>query len=160
MAVYMAIILAIGVAVYLYTGNANALWLSTGIAIVMNIGSFWFGDKIVLAMEHARPVTRKEYFDCWNALENLCISIGKPMPKLYVIDDPAPNAFATGRSPKHSSIAVTTGLLAILNKRELEGVLAHELAHVQNRDTLLMIVTAVLLSTVYHPYRYCYSCRA
>ena len=99
-------------------------------------------------MTRAREVTRDKYFEYWNAVENLCISIGAPMPKLYVIDDSSPNAFATGRSPKHSAIVVTKGLLDSMDKTELEGVLAHELAHIQNRDTLLMTSVVVLFGFV------------
>lgn len=148
MSAYLAIVLAICGVLAWHFHSPIILYIGLGIAILVNFSSYWFADSMVMGMAGAREVTREEYFDCYNALENIAISIGQPMPKLYVIEDNAPNAFATGRDPKHASVAVTTGLLALLDKAELEGVLAHEMAHIQNRDTLLMMVTAILLSTV------------
>ncbi|MDI9325441.1 MAG: M48 family metallopeptidase [Alphaproteobacteria bacterium] len=148
MAVYIGVVLAIGVFVSLYTKSSAALYIALAFALLMNISSFWFANTIVMKMQGAQKANRKEHYEAWNALENICISIGQPMPELYIINDPSPNAFATGRSPEHSAIAVTTGLLDILNKKELEGVIAHELAHIQNRDTLLMVTTSVLMSVV------------
>lgn len=110
----------------------------------MNIFSYWFSDKIVLKLHKARLATRQEYFDLWNATENLSIAAGLPMPKLYIVEDSAPNAFATGRDSSHAVVAVTTGLLSILEKNELEGVIAHELSHIGNRDMLLSTVVVVL----------------
>jgi heat shock protein HtpX len=114
----------------------------------MNFTSYWFSDRIVLRISGAKPATREEYFDLYNVTENLSISTGLPMPKLYVINESAPNAFATGRNQKHSAVAVTTGLLAILDRSELEGVIAHELAHIKNRDILLQSVVVVLVGLV------------
>lgn len=128
--------------------NASILYFVVGIAIIMNVGSYWYSDTIVIKLTGAKPITRKSHFDYWTLVENLCISIGAPMPKLYIIEDPSPNAFATGRSPEHSAIAVTQGLLDMMDKTELEGVVAHELAHIQNRDTLLMTATVVLFGIV------------
>ncbi len=115
----------------------------------MNIGAYWFSDKLVLSMAHATRIESKEqYPELWNSMENLCIAAGLPMPALYVIDDPAPNAFATGRNKDHAAIAVTTGLLPLLTKSELEGVLAHELSHIGNRDVLVQTVVVVFAGII------------
>jgi len=125
-------------------GNPSILYIAVGISLVMNIGAYWFSDKMVLSMAHARRIESKdEYPELWNTLENLCITAGLPMPKLYIINDPAPNAFATGRDKNHAVVAVTTGILPLLSKSELEGVLAHELGHIGNRDMLLQTVVVV-----------------
>ena len=118
------------------------------LATVGNFYAYWFSDKLALKMTNSKKASRKEYFDTWNSLENLSITAGLPMPTLYVIADDAPNAFATGRDPKHSAVVVTTGILKMLDKNEMEGVLAHELSHIQNRDTLVMTVSVVLLGLV------------
>jgi heat shock protein HtpX len=129
--------------------NSSAILYGAVIfALVMNIGSYWYSDKIVLSMTNARAVTRAEYPDLWNIVENLSITAGLPMPKVYVVDDPAPNAFATGRDPEHAVVAATTGLIAMLDRTELEGVMAHELSHVGNRDMLVMTVAVVLAGFV------------
>lgn len=131
-----------------FYGNAAILYIAFAFAVFMNIFSYWFSDKIVLKLHKAKPAMRNEYFDFWNAAENLSITAGLPMPRLFVIDDPAPNAFATGRNSKHAVICVTTGLLAILDKSELEGVIAHELSHIGNYDMLLSTVTVVMAGFV------------
>lgn len=132
---------------YYYDAQA-ILFIAIVIALVMNVGSYWYSDKIALSMNGARPVTRESHFDLWNITENLSITAGLPMPKLYIIEDSAPNAFATGRDEKHAVVAVTTGLLHMLEKNELEGVLAHELSHIKNKDMLVMTVTVVLLGFI------------
>jgi len=114
----------------------------------MNILSYWFSDKIVLSMSGARQITHDSYHDLWNVVENLCITAGLPMPKVFVIDDPAPNAFATGRDKNHSAVAVTTGLLSMMERSELEGVISHELSHIGNKDILLQTVVVVLVGFV------------
>lgn len=124
------------------------LWIAVVFSVVMNIGAYWFSDKVVLKMSGATPVSRESHKDLWNILENLSITAGLPMPKLYIINDDAPNAFATGRNPEHAVVAVTTGLISILDKNELEGVIAHELSHVGNRDMLVMTVVVVLLGFI------------
>ncbi|MBN2404050.1 MAG: zinc metalloprotease HtpX [Coriobacteriia bacterium] len=124
------------------------LLMAFGVAFVMAWGSYWYSDRIVLAMSHARPVDRNIEPYIVNTVEGLSIAAGLPMPKAYVIDDPAPNAFATGRNPEHAAIAVTTGLVQKLNRQELEGVIAHELSHIKNYDTLVQTMTAVLAGTV------------
>jgi len=133
---------------YVY-GNANLLYIAVGISILLNISAYWFSDTIVLSMAHATKIeSRDQYPDFWNTMENLCITAGLPMPTLYIIDDPAPNAFATGRDKKHSVVAVTTGILPLLTKSELEGVLAHELSHIGNRDMLLQTVVVVFAGLI------------
>ncbi len=124
------------------------LLMAFGVAFVMAWGSYWYSDRIVLAMSRARPVDRNIEPYIVNTVEGLSIAAGLPMPKAYVIDDPAPNAFATGRNPEHAAIAVTTGLVQKLNRQELEGVIAHELSHIKNYDTLVQTMTAVLAGTV------------
>ena len=114
----------------------------------MNVTSYWFSDKIVLKLAGARPATREEYRDLWNIVENLSITAGLPMPKLYIVNDPSPNAFATGRNKEHAVVAVTTGILPLLSKVELEGVIAHELSHIGNRDMLVSTVAVVLAGFV------------
>ncbi len=148
MAVFLAIIVGIAWFLSYYYGDPGILYIGLIFSMVMNIGSFWFSDKIVLSIAGAKPVKREEYFDLYNAVENLAITAGLPMPRVYVMDDPAPNAFATGRDKNHAVVAVTTGLLAILNKTELEGVVAHELAHIGNRDILLQTVVVVLVGFI------------
>lgn len=114
----------------------------------MNIWSYWYSDTVVIKMTGARPATREEAPELYNVVENLAITAGLPMPKVYIVDDPAPNAFATGRDEKHAAVAATSGLLKILNRTELEGVMAHELAHIGNRDMLVMTVAVVLAGFV------------
>jgi heat shock protein HtpX len=146
--------------VFIFTGFfyiiGKALNVSAGAYAVMGfvislISSFWsyyFSDKVVLMTTHARPATKEEYFDLYTVTENLSIAAGIPMPKVYVIDDPSPNAFATGRDPKHAVVCATTGLLQRLERNELEGVIAHELSHVKNYDILVSTITAVLVGTI------------
>ena len=118
------------------------------IAIAMTIGSYFASDKIVLAMSKARPVTKEEFPYLYNVVEGLTIAAGLPPPRCYVIDDTAPNAFATGRNPKNSVIVVTTGLLDKLNRVELEGVIAHEMSHIKNYDVLLQTLVVVMVGIV------------
>jgi heat shock protein HtpX len=114
----------------------------------MSWGSYWYSDKIVLSMSRARPVDRDTEPYLVNTLEGLAIAGGVPVPRAYIIDDPAPNAFATGRNPENAAIAVTTGLVQMMNRQELEGVIAHELSHIKNYDTLLQTLAAVLAGSV------------
>ena len=117
-------------------------------SLFMNVASYRWSDKIVIKMAGARPAAREEFFDLYTVTENLAITAGLPLPKLYVIDDSAPNAFATGRDQEHAVVAVTTGLLQMLNRTELEGVIAHELSHIGNRDMLFSTVVVVLVGFV------------
>lgn len=141
---FLVIVVAIGFALSWYYGSPAILYGAVAFSLLMNVGSYWFSDKIALSMNGARPASREEFFDLYTVTENLAITAGLPMPKLYVIEDPAPNAFATGRDEKHAVVAATTGLLQILDRTELEGVIAHELSHIQNRDMLVMTVAVVL----------------
>lgn len=118
------------------------------IAVAMTIGSYYASDKIVLTMSKARPVKKEEYPYLYNVVEGLTIAAGLPPPRCYVIDDTAPNAFATGRNPQNSVIVVTTGLLEKLNRVELEGVVAHEMSHIKNYDVLLQTLTVVMVGVV------------
>jgi len=127
-----------------YLGLAAALV----VAFVMSWGSYWFSDRIVLSMSRARPVDRATEPHLVNLVEGLAIAAGVPVPRAYVIDDPAPNAFATGRNPENAAIAVTSGLVQMMNRQELEGVIAHELSHIKNYDTLLQTLAAVLAGSV------------
>jgi len=145
---FFLVVIALGWAISLYYGDVSILYIAVGLALVMNVGSYWFSDKLVLSMTGAKPASREEYFDLYTITENLAITAGLPMPKLYVVNDPAPNAFATGRDEKHAVVAATTGLLAMLNRTELEGVIAHELSHIQNKDMLVMTVAVVLAGVV------------
>lgn len=148
MAGFFLVVIAIGWSVSWYYGNPGILYGAVAFSLLMNVGSYWFSDKIVLSMTHAKPATRTEHFDLYTVTENLAITAGMPMPKLYIVEDPAPNAFATGRDEKHAVVAATTGLLAMLDRTELEGVIAHELSHVKNRDMLVMTVAVVLAGFV------------
>src|SRR5215468_7098035 len=129
-------------------GGQRGMLLALAIAGVMNFISYFFSDKIALAMYRAQPVTREQLPRAYNTVERLTQKIGIPMPKLYVIPTDSPNAFATGRNPQHASVAVTHGILNLLNDEELEGVLAHELGHVNNRDILISSVTATVAGAI------------
>ncbi|MCE8423394.1 MAG: zinc metalloprotease HtpX [Candidatus Methanoperedens sp.] len=117
-------------------------------AIIMNFGSYWFSDKIVLAMYHAKEVSESEYPALYRLVRGLVYKVGLPMPRIYIVDSPMANAFATGRNPEHAAIAVTSGIMKILTPEELEGVIAHELAHVSNRDTLISAVAATIAGVI------------
>lgn len=144
MAMFLVLVIAIGYGVAWYLGNSYILYAAVAFAFIMNIGSYWFSDKLVLRMTNAHPADPAQHRELINVVENLAITAGLPMPKVYVVNDPAPNAFATGRNPEHAVVAATTGLLQVLDRTELEGVMAHELAHVGNRDMLVMTVAVVL----------------
>lgn len=148
MSVFLAVVIGFGWFFSLYYGNPNILYFFILFSIGMNIFSYWFSDKIVLKLSGAQPATREANFDLYTIVENLSITAGLPMPRLYIINDPAPNAFATGRNKDHAVVAVTTGLMSILNKTELEGVIGHELSHIGNRDMLLSTVVVVLVGFV------------
>ncbi len=148
MAVFMIIVVLLGWFISYYFRNENILWFASIFALGMNVVSYWYSDKITMSLAGAKPTTRDQYPDFYRAVENLVITAGLPMPALFVVDDPAPNAFATGRDKQHAAIAVTSGLLAMMNKDELAGVLAHELSHIGNRDTLLQTVVVVLVGFI------------
>lgn len=127
-----------------YLGGKNGATLALVIALAMNFGSYWFSDKIVLSMYHAQEVTEAEAPDLYNLIRELTRNAGLPMPKVYIIPDDSPNAFATGRNPEHAAVAVTEGILSILSRDELAGVIGHELGHVKNRDILIQTVAATI----------------
>jgi heat shock protein HtpX len=128
--------------------GTEGLILAIVIAVGMTVGSYYASDKIVLAMSKAKPVEKKDYPYLYNVVEGLTIAAGLPKPRCYIIDDSAPNAFATGRNPKNSVIVVTTGLLDKLNRVELEGVIAHEMSHIKNYDVLVQTLTVVMVGVV------------
>jgi len=148
MTIFFGVVIAIGWFFSQYYGNPSILYIAVVFSIFMNVVSYWFSDKIVLAMHKAQLIEFKDNPELYRIIENLSITAGLPMPKLYLIDDPAPNAFATGRNPKHAIVAVTQGLLQRLNRTELEGVLAHELSHIGNRDMLVSTVAVVLVGFI------------
>src|SRR6201988_5064435 len=129
-------------------GGQNGMFLALAFAAVMNFVSYFYSDKIALAMYRAQPVTREQLPRAYQVVERLTQKIGIPMPKIYVIPTDSPNAFATGRNPNHASVAVTQGILGLLNDDEMEGVLAHELGHVRNRDILISAVAATIAGAI------------
>ena len=144
MTVFLVVVIGIGFFFAQYYGNPDILYFFVAFALIMNVTSYWYSDKIALSVNRAREIKKEEHPDLWNIVENLSITAGLPMPRLYMMDDPAPNAFATGRNKEHAVVCVTSGLLQILDKNELEGVIAHELSHIGNRDILLSTVVVVL----------------
>src|SRR3989344_1142931 len=148
MTVFFVTVILFGWFFSFYYNDTNILYFFVIFSILMNFFSYWFSDKIVLKLAGAKEAKREEYFDLYTTVENLSIAAGLPMPRVYVISAPAPNAFATGRNKEHAVVAVTTGLLHILNKNELEGVIGHELSHIGNRDMLLSTVVVVLVGFV------------
>ncbi len=151
MSVFLVIVVAVGFAISLIYDNQIILYIAIIFSIVMNIGSYWFSDKIALAISKASPIspeTNPHHLELKRIVDNLSIAAGLPSPRVYIINDPAPNAFATGRNKEHAAIAVTTGLLEVMERSELEGVLAHELAHVGNKDILLTSVVVVLVGFI------------
>jgi len=145
---FIIVVIGVGYAISWYYGNPAILFVAVIIAIATNFYAYWYSDKLVLSLNHARPASREEFFDFYTVTENLSITAGLPMPKLYVIDDSAPNAFATGRDENHAVVCATTGLLHMMTRPEIEGVIGHELSHIKNRDILLMTVAVVLAGFV------------
>ena len=148
MAGFFGLVIGIGWTFSYIYQSPGILYVAVFFSIFMNILSYWFSDKIVLKMHRARPVDMASNKELYRVLENLTIAAGLPMPKFYLIEDPAPNAFATGRNPEHAVVAVTSGLLEKLDRSELEGVLAHELSHIGNRDMLISTIAVVLVGFV------------
>jgi len=145
---FFILIVALGwVLSYVFEGQW-ILYVAVALSIIMSFSSYWYSDRIILSVSKARPIKKEEYPEIYRVTENLAISNGLPMPRLYVIDDLQPNAFATGRDPEHGVVAVTTGLLQRLERAELEAVIAHELAHIGNRDILLQSIVVVLVGVV------------
>jgi heat shock protein HtpX len=129
-------------------GGTTGLIIALLFAVAMNGATYWFSDRLALAMAHARPVTRSEAPLLYAQVEDLAARAGVPMPAVYLVDDPSPNAFATGRNPRHAAVAATTGILQLLDQRELRGVLAHEFAHIKNRDILLTTIAATIAGAI------------
>ena len=128
--------------------NSAILYLAVVLSVGMNFGAYWWSDKLALSMSGAKPVAREKATELYRIVENLCITAGLPLPRIHIMHAPQINAFATGRDPEHAAIAVTTGALEKLNKVELEGVIAHELSHIGNRDILIASVVVVLAGVV------------
>jgi len=141
---FLLIVIVIGYAAAWYLQNPAILYGAVALALGMNVYSFWQSDKLVVKMTGAKDADPVQHRELIQVVENLSITAGLPMPRVMIVDDPAPNAFATGRNPEKAVVAATSGLLAMLNKNEIEGVMAHELAHVGNRDMLVMTVAVVL----------------
>lgn len=148
MSVFLIIIIAVGFVFSRAYGNPGILYVAVAFSLLMNFFSYWYSDKIVLAMSGAKEANHDSNRELYHIVENLCITAGLPMPKIYIISDAAPNAFATGRNKEHAVVAVTSGLLSQLNKTELEGVIAHELSHIGNRDILISTIVVVLVGFI------------
>ncbi len=129
-------------------GGEQGMMYAFIISLAMNFGSYWFSDKIVLTMYGAHQVTREESPELYDIVEKLASKAELPMPKVYIMNNPTPNAFATGRNPNNSAVAVTSGIMSMLNKEELEGVISHELTHIKNRDILVSTIAATLVGTI------------
>ena len=147
-AVFLAVVIGAGWVFSIIYGNPLILYFAVIFSAVMNVVSYWYSDKIVLAMAKAKAIEKTGYPEIFEIIGRLAKADGLPMPKVYLIDEEQPNAFATGRNPEHAAVAVTKGLLQRLDKNELEGVLSHELSHVKNRDILVSTVVVVLVGFV------------
>ncbi len=145
---FLLVVIGLGWVFAQVWGEPYILYGAIIFSLIMNFASYWWSDKIALSMSGAKPAARDQYFGLVTTVENLAITAGLPTPKVYIINDPAPNAFATGRDKNHAAVAVTTGLLGMMENEELEGVIAHELAHIGNRDILLSTVVVVLVGFI------------
>lgn len=148
MAVFLVIIAGLGYLISLFYGSLDVFWWTLAMALVYTLIQYFIADKLALAVNGAREITKNDDPRLYRTVENLTIATGLPMPKVYIIDDPAPNAFATGRDPRHASVTATRGLLDIMDDNELEGVIAHELGHVQNYDIRVMMIVFGLVSVI------------
>lgn len=142
---FFMLVIAVGFVMAQYFGDSTFLYVAVAMSLGMNFYAYWFSDKVAIKSAGAKPADGPEWLELNRIVENLAITAGLPKPKVYYITDDAPNAFATGRDPKHASVAVTTGLMRRLDRAELEGVLAHELSHIDNRDILVMTIAVVLV---------------
>jgi len=147
-ALLMAAMTGLFLAIGYMLGGTGGMTIAFVIAALMNLFAYWNSDKMVLSMHHAREVDAQTAPELVTMVASLARRADLPMPKVYIIDNPQPNAFATGRNPENAAVAATTGLLKILNQAEIEGVMAHELAHVKNRDTLTMTITATIAGAI------------
>ncbi|MBU1046553.1 zinc metalloprotease HtpX [Patescibacteria group bacterium] len=148
MSLFLILVIGIGWVFSELMGNSNILYFAVGFSLLMNIFSYWFSDKVVLKMSGAKAIKREDNRELFDMVERLCRQAHLPIPKLYIMNDQAMNAFATGRNAKNSAVAVTQGLLNALDQRELEGVIAHELSHIQNNDILISTVVVVLVGFI------------
>ncbi len=148
MIMFFVVVIAVGWGFSYAYQSPSILYFAVIFSVVMNVISYWYSDKIVLRTASAQVATKEQFPELYRIVENLSITAGLPMPALYVIDDPSPNAFATGRNKEHAAVAATTGLLALLDRNELEGVIAHELSHIGNRDILISTVIVVLVGFI------------
>ncbi len=147
-AVLLAALTSLVVLIGNAVGGQQGMLFAFILAVAMNFGSYWFSDRIVLAMYRARPIEEAQAPDLYRIVRRLTSRAGVPMPRIYLIPSDTPNAFATGRNPEHAAVAVTEGIMRMLDDDELEGVLAHELSHVKNRDTLTMTIAATLAGVI------------
>ncbi|MEK7568192.1 MAG: M48 family metallopeptidase [Patescibacteria group bacterium] len=145
---FLIVVIGLGWVFSRIYADPSILYFAVIFSVLMNVAAYWFSDKIVLKMARAAPVEKKDAPELHNIVENLAIIAGLPMPKIYLIRESQPNAFATGRNPKYAVVAVTDGLLERLDRSELEGVLAHELSHIGNRDMLISTVVVVLVGFI------------
>jgi heat shock protein HtpX len=145
---FLVFVIGVGYVFSAALNDSSILFIAVIFSVLMSFGSYWWSDKIVLAMSRAKEVTHENAREIYHLVENLCITAGLPVPKIYIIEDTAPNAFATGRDPEHAVVVLTTGIIQKLEKIELEGVIAHELSHIGNRDILLSTVVVVLVGLV------------
>lgn len=145
---FLIFIIALGWLFSYVFDNSLILIAAVIFSVVTSFSSYWYSDKLILSMVKAKPIEKKDNPELYRIVENLCITAGLPLPKIYIINEKQPNAFATGRDPKHGVVAVTEGLLQKLERSEIEGVIAHELSHIKNRDTLLQTVVVVLVGIV------------
>lgn len=145
---FLAFVIGVGYVFSGAMGDSTILYIAVAFSIIMSVASYWWSDKIVLSMSNAKELSFEENKEIYRLVENLSITAGLPMPKVYIIEDTALNAFATGRDPKHGVVALTTGIIGALEQAELEGVIAHELSHIGNRDTLVSTVVVILVGFV------------
>jgi heat shock protein HtpX len=146
--VFLVLVIGLGWLISYYLQSVEVLYFAVGLALIMNVAAYWNSDKIALSMSGAKPVKREDNLYLYRIVENLCITAGLPVPRIFLINSPQINAFATGRDPNHAVICVTTGLVEKLNRTELEGVLAHELSHIGNRDILISTIAVVLVGFI------------
>jgi heat shock protein HtpX len=147
-ALYMAVLTAFIVLIGGFVGGKQGVVIALIFSVVTNFASYWWSDKIAIMMAGAQPVSEEEAPELYDIVRGLCQKTGLPMPRVYIDPSPSPNAFATGRDPDHAAVAVTTGIMQICNRREIEAVLAHELGHVRNRDILITTIATVMAATI------------
>jgi len=145
---FLILVISLGWFFSYYFESPEVFWFVFTFGLIVNFLSYWFSDKIVIGLARAKPIEKRDNPELYRLVENLCLTAGLPLPKIYITNDQAPNAFATGRNPENSAIVVTQGLLDKLERRELEGVISHELAHIGNRDTLLATLVVALTGLI------------